>query len=245
MGCQGEKGSKGNPGCQGPPGPKGPIGPKGDPGPRGCRGPQGEQGCPGNIGREGPAGPMGPEGRVGPEGPMGLRGEKGCQGLEGPQGERGYQGPTGPTGATGPSPMPVGAQYSWEFPPEQTERVFNHGTILNFNKIITDGDSVIVYDLTRGSFLISKAGKYLLTLKICVSPSQKNHYSTLKYYLNSSSIINNEIFLDDSRPGIYTFTDVLNIENEFSEFRIINGGESFLMNDKVANAATLTFWGLQ
>lgn len=243
-GCQGEIGPKGNPGCQGPPGPQGPIGQKGDPGPMGCRGPHGEQGCQGDMGPQGPAGPLGPEGPVGPEGPMGLRGENGCQGPEGPQGERGYQGPTGPPGPTGPSLALAGAQYSWSFPSEQTERIVNHGSILKFNNIITNGDSVITYDLINGTFSINKSGKYLVNLRVCVSQSQADYYSALEYGLNGIFYTKNEIFLDQSRPIIYTFTDVINVKNEFTEFKILNSGESFFLNNKMTNVATITFWGI-
>lgn len=243
-GCQGERGPKGNPGCQGPRGPQGPVGPKGDIGPRGCCGPRGEQGRTGDTGRDGPAGIMGPQGEIGPTGPMGLRGEKGCQGIEGPQGERGYQGVTGPTGPTGATPILTGAEYSLEFPQELTQRILHSGSTLKFNNIITDGDSAISYDLVDGTFIISKIARYLITLKICVSQSPESFYSILNYSLNGVSSIKNEIFLDNSRPIFYTFTDILNVESEFSEFKIINSGDSFMLNDKISNVATLTFWGI-
>ncbi|WP_216859246.1 hypothetical protein [Aminipila butyrica] len=175
---------------------------------------------------------------------MGIRGEKGCQGLEGPQGERGYQGPTGPTGPTGPNIALAGAQYSWDFPPEQTERIINHGSILKFNNVKTTGDPVITYDLVNGIFSINKIGKYMIMLKICVSQSQENYYSALEYVLNSESFTKNEIFLDNSRPVIYNFTDIINVTSEFSEFKIINSGDSFLLNDKMFNVSTVTFWGI-
>lgn len=138
----------------------------------------------------------------------------------------------------------AGAQYSWRFPPEQTERIVEHGSILKFNNIIVDGDSVITYDLINGNFLIHKLGKYLITLRVCVSQSQENYYSALEYALNGMSFRKNEIFLDESRPIIYTFTDLINVENEFSEFKIINSGDSFLLNEKTINVATITFWGI-
>jgi hypothetical protein len=66
----------------------------------------------------------------------------------------------------------------------------------------------------------------------------------LEYALNGVCVIKNELFLDQSRPVIYTFTDILDVKNNFSEFKIINSGDSFLLNSKVSSVVTLTLWGI-
>lgn len=245
-GCQGPIGPKGNPGPPGPMGPSGLRGPRGDIGPHGCRGPEGPVGPQGERGFEGPPGIMGVEGQAGPMGPQGPEGPKGCQGAMGPQGERGYPGPTGATGPTGPTGSTVsfiGVQYSDTYLSEQ-KPLYKSGDTIKFNTKTINGEPYITYNSTSGAFVINKPGKYVVNFMIYVSDIVDGNKTRIQIEINGAVASCRDVILSSTSGPSFTFTDIVQINNENSILRVLNMGKEILLNELVESVAFISIWGL-
>ncbi|MFA5449028.1 MAG: hypothetical protein WC292_01120 [Clostridia bacterium] len=240
-------GPKGNSGPLGPIGPPGPRGPRGDIGPPGCRGPEGPEGPQGERGIEGPIGPIGIEGPVGPIGPQGPQGPKGCQGPEGPQGERGYTGPAGPTGPTGPAGLSVffvGAQYSDICFGEQTGRLYQSGETIKFNLEMINGAPYINYQPASGIFVISKPGKYVVNVTLYASEVIDGNKTQIQLKINGTAVSFRDVILSSINGPPFTFTDIIQINNENSILCLLNIGKDLVLSELADSVAFISIWGL-
>jgi len=246
-GCPGPIGPKGNPGPPGPMGPPGSRGPRGDIGPAGCRGPEGPEGPQGERGFEGPPGPMGLDGPVGATGPQGPQGPKGCQGPEGPQGERGYPGPIGPVGPVGPAGSSVSliaAQYLDIRPKEQTKRCYRSGETIKFNVETISGEPYINYNHSSAKFIISKPGKYVVNFMLYVSNIIDGNKTQIQIEVNGTVVSFRDVIFSAINGSPFTFTDIIQINNDDSKLRVLNKGKDIMLSDLAEAVAFISVWGL-